>query len=288
MPYDIVEIDSDHFDDFADCLSYEAINAFKNKDSAICGIGVLSDEKVPYGAVCARKSGDCLTVFHLFVREDQRRQGIGKKLLTGMIEMRKHTDITLSWCVKNSDYDFFIQFLKKQGFGDPVDIPYPIYRITSDELKNKTILRSAFSDRFHISFSVVPYREFTAKELQELQEDENIPENLRISHFSAEQLNSPFCLGYRYDNQIQAYMLVENTSDNQYVILAAVTRKNVNPAAFLQLMTAQLYTTIRANGGRKCIYWFTAISEQSKRFAVEFGGKNVAFWKMGHCTFNAK
>ena len=243
-------------------------------------VGAVADGKYTCGAAAGVTVDGRAVLYSLYVDEKVRHMGVGTALLGEFLKRAEGSSgVYVTWTLPEKEFEEAAAFLKANGFDDPY-IDRPVYRLESSLMINVPVLGRAFSPNFRADANIVPVRDFTEDEMQELLQDTDIDNCLKLDSFGPEQINTDTCLGYRYGGHIQAYFLSVRTGEHDYAVLAGVSLKGANPAAFLLLAASALHNAYLESGGDIYI-WLEAINERSDRLAHSLSSNTCALWKRG-------
>ena len=281
------KIDRHNLSAFQNYLLPDALISLQAADSAAYAVGAVIDQKNTCGAIAGILLDDTqhglriLMINSLFVDAPVRGQQLGLGLLSALTDAVDFDEIMVHWELPAAESDRLRSYFQEIGF-EIKEEEKKIYRLETRAMRNRTIIRRAFQPGFKADPNILPIRDCTEQELQELLADPDIPQALSIARFDPAVLRTDLCLGYRYVGQIQAYFLAEKTSADNYAILAAVTRKDANPAAFLQLVTTAIHNSLSGLVSGEACYWLEAINATAEKLALSLGGDSIQNWKL--CT----
>lgn len=180
------------------------------------------------------------------------------------------------WTLPEKKFEEMSAFMNTCGFGGQYT-SCPVYRLEISLMKNVPVLGRAFSPNFRMDANIIPVRDFTEEEADELLQNNSIEDCLKLDNFEPEELATDICLGYRYGGHIQAYFLAEQTGEHDYAILAGVSLDGANPAAFLLLAAAVLHNIYTA-AGENVNVWLEAINEKAEKLARSLSGGTGTLW----------
>lgn len=278
MKLSINVVTKDTLASFRPYILQNAQETMGQKEDAIC-LGAVLDGTNSCGAIVGVPLGEgVLCIISLFVDEKVRRQGIGFLLL---YELLQHTTIDMEvcalWILPEEENRELLPFLEACGFGE-AEFFENIYRVQLSTLINRPVLKSAFSPSYKMSQNVIPYEKWSEEDRNSIETDDTIASLLKPSNFDTKVLHSGYSFGYRYNGRMQAYLLLQETGEQRFAVLSAVSRKDGNPAAMLQLATAALHQCLTATRHKSGEIWMEAINEHSEKLIRGLFGADLQIW----------
>lgn len=116
--------------------SKEGIEQYLTRNPETCFVAVEGDEVV--GAILSGHDGRRGHIGHTAVRQEYRRQGIGKKLVEAALESLKKQNIRKVSLVVFARNDAGNAFWEKMGFAKREDLAYRDYALASDMIRMDT------------------------------------------------------------------------------------------------------------------------------------------------------
>lgn len=267
MELNIRLIDRVQLSGFRPYLLPQTAAAIERGDKNVIAIGAVTGRNsVGAAAVRIDGAGD-LRLTDLFVDKTVRRRGVGSFLLESLIETLSSVgrmDIVARYALEPEEQASMDAILVGHGFTEP-ETAARNFRAMSEDYREHGIIGRAFSPRYRTPENVAPFSELNREAIDELETAEDIPAELSWSRLKDRALPD-LSVALVHEGKALAYLLAEESADGGFVLLAAVSRKEAPPTAFITLFLELVNRCIYRAGGEFPFY-FATINDHSEQLA---------------------
>lgn len=241
--------------------------ALERGDEKVIAIGAVSGRNA-VGAAAIRINNDGEAVLtDLFVDAAVRRQGVGtgllKELLNNLTALGFEM-ITADYALVGEDLAAMDALLVKCGFTEP-RLRAHNFCAPKELYCQAPIISRAFTPLYRTPEGVVSFAQLSREALDELEQAQDIPNALSWLHLKHRAIPE-LSVALVHDGKVIAYQLAEESIDNGFVLLSAVSRTEALPSAFLILLLDLLNRCWYRAGG-DFLFYFSATNEYVEKLA---------------------
>lgn len=260
--------------------------AIERGDESVTAVGAVSGRNSVGAAAVQTLAAGGARLTDLFVDAAVRRQGVGSFLLDAVIETLRSkgcAGVTAGYALDPEEQAAMDALLAKYGFTAPV-AAVRCFKVMSEDYREHSIIKRAFSPRYRTPEDVAPFSELPRAALDELEAAADIPDSLTWSHLKARALPD-LSVALVREEKILAYLLAEEGVDGGFILLAAVSREEAPPTAFITLLLELV---------NRCFYWagaefplyFATINDHAERLARSLMNGRCEEYEEHNCRYS--
>lgn len=252
---------------FRPYLLPETIAALERQDPDVLALGAVTGRS-SCGAVSARLSRDGMAeLTDLFVDGAARRQGVGGRLLDDLQRRLEETSVdglSADYVLREEELVAMDRLLSSRGFYS-AGVRSRVFAAQSSRFHDDKRLGPCFSRKYLTAPGMFPLSEVPEEALAELEEAEDLPDNLSWSRLRG-RFSPDLSVALLREGRAEAYLLAGESGDGGCVLMAAVSRTDAPPTAFLSLLKELLNRFYYWRGGDFSFY-FSVLTPRVERLA---------------------
>lgn len=233
--------------------------------------------KAACGAAAVLITSDTAELVSLFVDPQVRGKNIATNLLRIVFEKVHRcglSNLSVSYVLGGEELTAMDSLIRHYG-GKP-EFRSHVYGINSADCHNAPIISSAFRPSYRPAPEIVSFSLLDAKQIADLDANEDIPVFLRPSACAA-KMDPDLSMAWLEGKHITAYVLGGASSTDSYSNLSAWREKNASPDTFHKLLVAQLNRCFYRSGGDFHFFCSPVTPHAEKLVQALTAGKSVRY-----------
>lgn len=281
--WSIRTLDREELPGFQPYLLPDTARSLERREKDVLALGLVLGHNA-CAAAAARLSGESAELTDLFVDETVRRRGAGRLLLEVLMEQLAAAGIihlSAGYVLRGEELAAMDRLMIRCGFSTPWRRSR-VFRTHSEGFHQDARLGAAFSPRYHTPPEVCTLSEVPLKALEELQQEEDIPDYLTPEAFQTRAVPG-LCVAMVQGGRVTAYLLAEEDGNGGIVLLSAVRRRGAPSTAFQTLLLELLNRCWYQLGGDFPFY-FSVLDDKVERLALLLMGERHEDYEEHSCA----